>query len=98
MEPFTRSDLKREQEAFVIANAREYVKETVENIYNAVKKDAIEMNGDEYYYTIEWEIYRNVVSVAEAIREELILLFPDFKITVGGTNDMYGSRDIVVKW
>lgn len=98
METFTRSDLKREQEAFAIANAREYLKKAVENIYNAVKKDAIEMNGNEYYYTIEWEIYRNVKRVADAIREELILLFPDFKITVGDTNDMCGSRDIVVKW
>ncbi len=98
MEPFTRSDLKREQEAFAIANAREYVKKVVENIYNAVKKDAIEMNGYEYYYTIEWEIYRDVKGVADAIREELILLFPDFKITVGRTNDMYGSRDIIVQW
>lgn len=98
MKPFTRSDLKREQETFAITNAREYVKEAVENIYNAVKKDAIEMNGGEYYYTIEWEIYRNVKGVAEAIREELVLLFPDFEITIGRTNDMYGSRDIVVKW
>lgn len=98
MEPFTRSDLKREQEAFAIENAREYVKKTVEEIYHAVKKESIEMNDDSYFYTIHWEIYRDVKGIAIAIRDELIRLFPDFTIKIGIEDDGCGSRYIAVHW
>ena len=98
MEPFTRSDLKREQEAFAIENSRKYVQEAVRIIYNAVKKESIEMNDDSYFYTIHWEIYRDVKGVAIAIRDELFRLFPDFTIKIGVEDDGCGSWYISVHW
>jgi intein-encoded DNA endonuclease-like protein len=102
MEPFTRSDLKIARIEFATANDQEYIKETVETIYHAVKKDAIEFIGpeSEYFYTIHWEIHRNIKHVVEAIRQELIRLFPDFEICSGIEieKDGYSSHYVVIRW
>lgn len=100
MEPFTSSDLKREQMAISDEDAKKYIKETVEKIYHDVKKNAIEMNGSdsEYHYTICWKARWNVRRVTEVIRQELVRLFPDFKVKIEIKDDEYWDTSYLRVW
>jgi asparagine synthetase A len=101
LKPFTSSDLNREQMAISDEDAKKYIKETVEKIYHDVKKNSIEMNGSDYEcnYTICWKARRNVRRVTEAIRQELVRLFPDFKVKIEIKDDEYWDTSYVcVRW
>ena len=100
MEPFTRSDLILEREAFETAKVREHVRIVVEKIYYVVRKQAIETNIYVYFHTIPDGMFKDVQGVAEAIRDELFTLFPDFGVNIQVVNDIYGSRrrQIVINW
>jgi len=97
--PYTSADLIREREAFETANAREYVSNAVEKIYYAVRKHAVETNVTSYIHIIPGGMFNNVQSVAEAIRDELFTLFPDFGVHIQVVNYTYDrGRNVVVGW
>ena len=99
MEPFTRSDLILEREAFETAKAREYVSNAVEKIYYAVRKHAVETNNSVYFHIIPGGIVKDVQGVAEAIRDELFTLFPDFGVDIQAVNDSCDrKRCLAVRW
>jgi len=97
--PYTSADLIREREAFETAKAREYVSNAVEKIYYAVRKHAVETNVTSYVHIIPGGMFNNVQSVAEAIRDELFTLFPDFGVHIQVVNYTYDrGRNVVVGW
>lgn len=99
MEPFTRADLEFQRDAYAMSKMREYVDESVKQIYHSVRKVAVERSSYSFYYTVREQTHVDVVTIAERIREELIELFPDFTIEIGNVNDSYNrSRYIGVKW
>jgi len=99
MTPYTRSDLILEREAFETAKAREYVSNAVEKIYYAVRKLAVETNTSSYFHVIPEGMFGDVQGVAEAIRDELFTLFPDFKVHIQVVNNTYGcERNVFVGW
>ena len=99
MEPFTRSDLMLERDAFECAKMREYVAEATGKIYYAVRKQAVEQKNPEYFHTIHGGMFNDVQGVAETICEDLIALFPDFNIDIGVVNDgLKRGRYIAVRW
>jgi hypothetical protein len=98
MERFTRKDMEFQREAYATSKARIFVKEAVAKIYHEAIKTAVETSSHAYYHTIR----RNddcidIDDVAIAIRDELIDLFPDFRIEIRDVNDGYNrSRSICV--
>ena len=100
MEPFTRSDLILEREAFETAKAREYVGNAVEKIYYAVRKQAVETNNSVYFHIIPGGIVKDVQGIAEAIRDELFTLFPDFGVDIQAANNDSCDRRrcLIVRW
>ena len=97
--PFTRSDMEFQREAFKTAKAREYVSNAVEKIYYAVRKHAVETNVTSYIHIIPGGMFNNVQAVAEAIRDELVVLFPDFGVHIQVVNYTYDrGRNVVVEW
>jgi predicted transposase YdaD len=99
MQPFTRADLNSQREEYVMTQMQEYINKTVEKIYYAARKTAVERSDHSFYYTVHEQIRVDVITLAEAIQDKLQALFPDFTITVGNVNDGYNhSRYICVKW
>ena len=99
MTPYTRADLILEREAFETAKAREYVSNAVEKIYYAVRKHAVETNVTSYVHIIPGGMFGDVQGVAEAIRDELFTLFPDFGVHIQVVNYTYDrGRNVVVGW
>ncbi len=98
--PFTRSDLKFHREAYATSKARIFVKEAVEKIYHEAIKTAVETSRPSYYHTIcRNDECIDIDDVAIDIRDELIDLFPDFKIEIRNVNDGYNrSRCINIQW
>jgi len=102
MEPYTRKDLEFQRAAYATDKARTFVKESVETIYFEVIKVAVERSIREFYHTISSSLdhlYIDIDDLATSIRDELVVLFPDFTIEIGVVNDGYNrSRYICVKW
>ena len=100
MDPFTRSDLEFQRNAYATEKARTFVKDAVEKIYYEARKVAVERTSDSFYYNVyHVDKYIDIDDLVTSIRDELVTLFPDFKISVGIVNDGYNrSRYICVKW
>ena len=102
MEPYTRKDLEFQRNAYATAKARTFVKESVETIYFEVIKVAVQRSSREFYHTISTmldHLYIDIDDLATSIRDELVVLFPDFTIEIGVVNDDYNrTRYICVKW
>jgi hypothetical protein len=102
MEPYTRRDLEVERKVYETAKARTFVKDSVETIYFETIKVAVQRSSREFYHTISTMLNRKYIDIddlATSIRDELVVLFPDFKISVGNVNDGYGrTRYICVQW
>ena len=102
MEPYTRKDLEFQRDAYATAKARTFVKESVETIYFEAIKVAVQRSSREFYHTISSvldHLYIDIDDLANSIRDELVVLFPDFTIDIGEVNDGYGrTRYICVKW
>lgn len=99
MNVFTYKDLEEERDAYAREKMQEYVKASVEYIYRGVRKAAVERSAHSYYYTVHEQTHVDVITLAEAIRDDLLNLFPDFKFDIGVVNDGYNrSRYICVKW
>jgi len=59
----------------------------------------VERSSHSFYYTVREQTFVDVITISEAIRDELQVLFPDFTISIGDVNDGYNnSRYICVKW
>jgi hypothetical protein len=102
MTPYTRKDLEFQREAYATAKARRFVKESVETIYYSVRKVSVERSSRDFYHTISSVLdylYINIDDLATSIRDELVVLFPDFTIKIEVVNDGCNrSRYICVKW
>jgi hypothetical protein len=99
MQPFTRADLNSQREEYARNKMQEYMNETVEKIYYAARKAAVERSSHEFYYTIRERTFVDIVIMSDVIQDRLQALFPDFKISVGNVNDGYNnSWYICVKW
>ena len=102
MEPYTRRDLEFQREAYATTKARTFVKESVETIYFEAIKVAVERSSRSFYHTISSSLdhlYIDIDDLATSIRDELVVLFPDFTIKIEVVNDGCNrSRCICVKW
>ena len=102
MKPYTRKDLEVERKVYETAKARTFVENSVDTIYFEAIKVAVQRSSREFYHTISTMLdakYIDIDDLATSIRDELVLLFPDFTIEIGVVNDGYGrTRYICVKW
>ena len=102
MEPYTRKDLEFQRNAYATAKARTFVKDAVETIYFEAIHVAVQRSSHAFYHTISNMLdakYIDIDDLANTIRDELVVLFPDFTIEIGVVNDGYNrSRYICVKW
>jgi type III secretory pathway component EscR len=99
MQPFTRADLNSQREEYAMTQMQEYINKTVEKIYYAARKAAVERSSHEFYYKICERTFVDITIISDVIQDKLQALFPDFTITVGNVNDGYNhSRYICVKW
>lgn len=102
MKPYTRKDLEVDRKVYETAKARTFVNDAVETIYSEVIKVAVQRSSRKFYHTISSvldHLYINIDDLATSIRDELVVLFPDFTIVIGEVNDGYGgTRYICVKW
>ena len=102
MKPYTRKDLEFQRHAYATAKARTFVKESVETIYFEAIQTAVQRSCREFYHTISNVLddkYNNIDDLAIRIRDELVVLFPDFTIEIGNINDDCNpTRYICVKW
>jgi hypothetical protein len=99
MQPFTREDLISQRDEYAMTKMQEYVEESVEKIYYGARKVAVERSSHSFYYTVREQTFVDVITISEAIRDKLQVLFPDFTITIGDVTDGYNrSRYICVKW
>jgi len=100
--PFTRSDMEFQRKAYATTKARKFVKDSVETIYYEAIKAAVQRSSREFYHTISNMLdheYINIDDLATSIRDELVVLFPDFNIVISNVNDGYNrSRNICVEW
>jgi len=104
MEPYTRKDLEFQRDAYAIAKARTFVKESVDTIYFEAIKVAVQRSSREFYHTISTMLdakYIDIDDLATSIRDELVLPFPDFTIEIGVVNDGWNRplhlREVVTK-
>lgn len=102
MEPYTRKDLEFQRDAYATAKARTFVKESVETIYFEAIEMAVKRSSHEFCHTISSVLdylYIDIDDLATSIRDELVVLFPDFTIKIEVVNDGCNrSRCICVKW
>jgi hypothetical protein len=102
MEPYTRKDLEFQRDAYATAKARTFVKESVETIYFETIKVAVERSSREFYHTISSVLdylYIDIDDLATSIRDELVVLFPDFTTKIEVVNDGCNhTRYICVQW
>jgi len=100
MTPYTRKDLEFQRDVYATEKARTFVKEAVEEIYHEAIMAAVKRTKVSYYHTIRSnDECIDIDDVATAIRDELVGLFPDFKIDIRNVNDGYNrSRCINVAW
>jgi isopentenyldiphosphate isomerase len=102
MEPYTRKDLEFQRKAYQDTKARTFVENSVDTIYFEAIKVAVERSSREFYHTISTMLdakYIDIDDLATSIRDELVLLFPDFTIEIGVVNDGCNrSRYICVTW
>jgi hypothetical protein len=92
-----------QRKAYATTKAHTFVKESVETIYYSVRKVSVERSSSSFYHTIsnilDHDEYIDIDDLATSIREELVTLFPDFRIDIGIVNDGYNrSRFICVNW
>jgi len=100
MQPFTRALMEFQRDSYAMSKRKEYIKDAVENIYYATIEASVKRSSHSFYYTVRSVTYiADAISLSEAIRDELQVLFPDFTISIGDVNDGYNrSRYICVKW
>jgi hypothetical protein len=100
MQPFTRALMEFQRDSYAMSKRKEYIKDTVEKIYYATIEASVKRSSHSFYYTVRSVTYiADAISLSEAIRDELQVLFPDFTISIGDVTDGYNnSRYICVKW
>ena len=100
MQPFTRALMEFQRDSYAMSKRKEYIKDAVETIYYATIEASVKRSSHSFYYTVRSVTYiADAISLSEAIRDELITLFPDFTIEIGDVNDGYNrSIYICVKW
>jgi hypothetical protein len=100
MQPFTRALMEFQRDSYAMSKRKEYIKDAVETIYYATIEASVKRSSHSFYYTVRSVTYiADAISLSEAIRDELQVLFPDFTISIGDVDDGYNSsRYICVKW
>jgi hypothetical protein len=89
-----------QRDAYAMSKRKEYIEHAVDKIYYATIEASVKRSSHSFYYTVRSVTYiADAVSIAESIRDELQVLFPDFTITIGDVTSGYDhSMYICVKW
>ena len=100
MQPFTRALMEFQRDAYAMSKRKEYIEDAVDKIYYATIEASVKRSSHSFYYTVRSVTYiTDAISLSEAIRDELQVLFPDFTIEIGKVTDGYDlSMYICVKW
>ena len=100
MQPFTRAHMEFQRDAYAMTKRKEYIEDAVDKIYYATIEASVKRSSHSFYYTVRSVTYiADAISLSEAIRDKLKVLFPDFTINIGDVTGSYDdSRYICVKW